>query len=266
VTLRAVVRRFLPRRSHPLLDAAITPAPRDAELRGRYAAAVAGESDVFVTQRFEEGLRWREVVGNLECGGHVAALREPGAGTWPPHSRKILDIGGGNGAIELAFSADPDAFAVSIDALWNTTARALGVRRVVADAAAMPFRADAFEAVLCLETIEHVRDPRAVAREIARVAASGAVVLVTTPAKWRYVLAPDPHFGIRFLTLLPPPLQRRLAARRGFTGPHHFVDRIYGSVAQLRRLFRELTHETTLVRDRLPGYWFWDAVVFRKRS
>jgi hypothetical protein len=36
-------------------------------------------------------------------------------------------------------------------------------------------------------------------------------------------------------------------------------------VAQLRRVFRELAHETTLVRDRLPGRWFWDAVVFRKR-
>jgi SAM-dependent methyltransferase len=252
-----------------LLDAEITPAPGDAEQRARYAAAVAGESDIFVTQRFEEGLRWREVVNSYVPPASGRLLRgrpasAPGAAARAARGRRILDVGAGNGAIELAFSAEPDAFAVSVDALWNATAHTLGVRRVVADAAALPFRADAFDAVLCLETIEHVQDPRAVAREIARVAIAGALVLVTTPAKWRYALGPDPHFGIHFLTLFPPPLQRLLAARRGFTGPHHFVDRIYRSVAQLRRVFRELTHETTLTRDRLPGRWFWDAVVFRK--
>lgn len=248
MSLRRLVRRFLPRRSHPLLDAPISPTPRDAELRARYTAAVADEHDVFVTQRFEEGLRWREVVRSFSTGKRI-----------------ILDVGAGNGAIELAFSGDPDAYVVSVDALWNATAAALGVRRVVADASTLPFRDEAFDTVLCLETIEHVPDPRAVACEVARVAAHGAVVLVTTPAKWRYAFRPDPHFGIRGLTLFPPSLQRSIAARRGFTGPHHFVDRIYASVAQLRRVFAELAHEATLTRDRAPGRWFWDAVVFRKR-
>jgi SAM-dependent methyltransferase len=259
VSLRKLVRRFLPRRRHPLLDAAITPAPRDAELRARYAQAIAGETDVFVTQRFEEGLRWREVL--LECGNEVAALK---AATSSPHS-KILDVGAGNGAIELAFSGDPGAFAVSVDALWNSTAAALGVRRVVANAAALPFRDSAFDTLLCLETIEHVPDPRGVAAEVARVAADGAVVLVTTPPKWRYAFRLDPHFGIPFLTLWPPALQRRIAARRGFDGPHHYVDRIYASTAQLRRVFRELTLDATLTRGRMPGRWFWDALIFRKR-
>jgi SAM-dependent methyltransferase len=250
VTLRRLFRRFLPRRKHPLLDAEATPEPRDAELRARYAAAVAGEKDSFVTQRFEEGLRWREVAR------HFAANDAP----W-----RVLDVGGGNGAIELAFSGQPSSCVVSVDALWNATAASLGVRRVVADGAWLPFRFEAFDVVLCLETIEHVPDPQAVAREIGRVAAAGAVVLVTTPARWRYFLRPDPHFGIRGLTMLPPALQRYVAARRGFDQPHHFVDRIYGSVRQLRRVFRELALEATLVRSRAPGRWFWDAVVFRKR-
>ena len=268
MSLRRLVRRFLPRRSHPLLDAPISPTPRDAELRARYAAAVADEHDVFVTQRFEEGLRWREVVRTFQPDR--PAVADAAAGSRPASrleagAPKVLDVGAGNGAIELAFSGDPDAYVVSVDALWNATAAALGVRRVVADASALPFRGEAFDTVLCLETIEHVPDPRAVAREVARVAAHGAVVLVTTPAKWRYAFRPDPHFGIRGLTLFPPSLQRSIAARRGFTGPHHFVDRIYASVAQLRRVFAELTHVTTLTRDRAPGRWFWDAVVFRKR-
>jgi SAM-dependent methyltransferase len=249
VTLRRLVRRFLPRRKHPLLDALITPAPRDAELRDRYAEAVAGETDVFVTQRFEEGLRWREVARHF-------AANTPS---------RVLDVGGGNGAIELAFSGQPSSYVVSVDALWNTAAASLGVRRVVADGAALPFRGEAFDLVLCLETIEHVPNPRAVAAEIDRVALVAAVILVTTPASWRYFLRPDPHFGIRGLTMLPPSLQRAVAARSGFAEPHHFVNRIYGSVRQLRAVFRELTHEATLVRSRAPGRWFWDAIVFRKR-
>jgi SAM-dependent methyltransferase len=299
VSLRRLVRRFLPRRKHSLLDAPVTPAPRDAELRARYLAAVAGESDVFVTQRFEEGLRWREVVrafvipspsaplraGSREGPGREAvphdvallpAIDAPADVVRPPlpprslayardDTRRVLDVGAGNGAIELAFSGDPGTFAVSVDALWNTTAARLGVRRVLADASALPFRDGAFDTVLCLETIEHVSDPRGVAREVARVAAGDAVVLVTTPPKWRYALRPDPHFGIRFLTLWPPSLQRRIAAKRGFTGPHHYVDRIYASAVQLRRVFAGLRHEATLTRDRMPGRWFWDALLFRKQ-
>ncbi len=229
MTLRRLFRRFLPRRNHPLLDAEAMPAPRDAELRARYAAAVAGEGDLFVTQRFEEGLRWREVVSHFV---------KPDARRGSAVSR-ILDVGGGNGAIELAFSGQPSSFVVSVDALWNATAASLGVRRVLADAAALPFRGETFDVVLCLETIEHVPDPRAVAAEIARVASAEAIV--------------------------PASLQRRIAARHGFHGPHHFVDRIYSSVGQLRRVFRELSHESTLARSRAPGRWFWDAIVFRKR-
>ena len=65
--------------------------------------------------------------------------------------------------------------------------------------------------------------------------------------------------------MLPASLQRSMAARRGFDEPHHFVNRIYSSVRQVRAVFRDLTHEATLVRSRAPGRWFWDAIVFRKR-
>jgi SAM-dependent methyltransferase len=247
VPLRRLIRRFLPRRRHPLLDAEVVAAPRDAENRARYFQAVRGEEDVFVTQRYDEGCRWRQV------------LRHYGG------ARRVLDVGGGNGAIELAFAADPAAVVVSVDALWNDVARVLGVRRVVADGAALPFRGAVFDAVLCLETIEHLAKPREVVGEIARVAAPEAVVLVTTPPKWRYAWRRDPHFGIRALTLWPPRLQRAIAARRGFADAHHYVDRIYASVTQLRRVFRGLAHVETLSRSRAPRRWFWDALVFRKR-
>jgi hypothetical protein len=34
----------------------------------------------------------------------------------------------------------------------------------------------------------------------------------------------------------------------------------------LRRVFRELALDATLTRGRMPGRWFWDALIFRKPS
>jgi len=242
--IRRLYRFFFPRLKHPLLDAAITPASHDELYRSKYLAAIGSEADEFVRARYEEGCRWREVV------------RRDSART------RILDVGGGNGAIELAFSADEKNFVVSVDALWNETARSLGVRRVVAAAEALPFRAGAFDIVLCLETIEHVDKPQAVADEIARVC--NDALLVTTPPKWRYALTRDPHFGIRFLTLFPPRMQRRIAARHGFNDAHHYVDRIYRSTAQLRKLFDGFALTTVMSRSRAPRRWFWDALLFAR--
>jgi SAM-dependent methyltransferase len=243
--IRRAFRFFFPRRKHPLLDAAITPAAHDELYRAKYLKAIGGERDVFVVNRYEEGCRWREVL------------------SWEPALPGILDIGGGNGAIELAFSANGD-FVVSVDALWNQTACDLKVKRVVADASQLPFRAAAFGTILCLETIEHVDKPQRVAGEIARVAADTAILLLTTPPKWRYAFAPDPHFGIRFLTLLPPRWQRRLAEKRGYGEAHHYVDRIYRSTAQLARLFADFSLTDVLSRSRSPRRWFWDALVFER--
>ncbi|HEV7919761.1 MAG TPA: class I SAM-dependent methyltransferase [Thermoanaerobaculia bacterium] len=201
----------------------------------------------FLRQRYAEGIRWRQV------------LR-----AYLPPPARLLDLGAGNGAIELAMQAGGYSV-VSVDAGWNDDARRLAVRRVVADAAALPFRPAVFDALLLLETVEHLPDVRAAARECARVLRAAAPALVTTPPRWRYALRADPHFAIRFLLLLPARLQRAVAARRGFAGPHHHVDRIYGSVPQLARSFAPFAVQEVLSRSRLPKRWFWDAVVLRRR-
>ena len=240
--LRRAFRSIFPRRKHPLMDALLTPSARDYENESRYQAVV-GTGDAFVSARYAEGMRWRHVLDSY--------LR--------PRAR-LLDVGAGNGAIELALAAG-DYRVVSIEAEWNDDARRLGVKRVVADAAALPFRAGCFDAALSLETIEHLADPRASSRELGRVLRDGATVLLTTPPRWRYVLAPDPHFGIRFLTLLPAGMQRRVAARHG---RDEYVDRIYGSVGQIARAMRPLRLTEVFSRSRMPQRWFWDALVFRR--
>jgi len=225
-----------------VLDALLTPGEHDYANEKRYRA-VAETGDAFGAGRYAEGMRWRHVLETY--------VRPPA---------RVLDVGAGNGAIELALGAG-GYLVVSIDAEWNDDARRLEVRRVVADAASLPFRAGSFDAALSLETIEHLPDARASSLELARVLRDGATVLLTTPPRWRYALGRDPHFGIRFLTLLPAGMQRRVAARYR---RNEFVDRIYGSVAQVSRAMQPLRLSAVLSRSRMPQRWFWDALVFRK--
>jgi SAM-dependent methyltransferase len=161
---------------------------------------------------------------------------------------------------------------VGVDPIWNETARQLhrkaGVplRRVIAAAEALPFRDGVFAHALCLETVEHLAKPKEAGSEMMRVVANGGAILLTTPPRLRYLIAPDPHFGIRGLLLLPARWQERIAARRGFVGPHHFVDRIYWTVGQIAGLFRGAMVERVFSRSRLPRRLFWDAVLLRRMN
>lgn len=243
---RRAFRSLFPRLTHPLLDRPPVRFPSDDDNARRYRDTIGNTTDRFALARYEEGRRWREVV--LHYTG--------------PRPR-VLDVGGGNGAIELAMSAA--AYAVSVEALWNRHAHTLGVRRVIARAEAMPFREGVFDALLLLDTIEHFHDVPAISAEMARVARPSGVLLVTTPPRLRWLFRPDPHFAIRGLMLLPAALQRRVAEQRGYRGEDHFVDRIYWSIPQLARRLREFAVHDVLSRGRGWRRWWWDAVIFRKR-
>jgi SAM-dependent methyltransferase len=250
-------RHFFPRRRHPLLDDSLYVAPEEVRFANVYDDVMrmrGTDVDDFTRARYEEGRRWRGV------------LRDS-------HKRDIssvLDVGGGNGAIELAFNADPRFRAVSVEMLWNDEARLVAklartpMRRVIADAGLLPFRNTVFDAATCLETLEHLNNAAGTAAEIARVCRPGALLLITTPPRWRYSFAPDPHFGIRGLALLPARLQRAVAARRGFREEHHYVNKLYGSIRELAEVFKDFRIENILSRSRAPRRWFWDAVLLRK--
>jgi SAM-dependent methyltransferase len=247
-------RRFFPRRLDPWLDAPIQPTPLDPLYHEAYLSSLnaAERSDAFAAARYDDARRWR---GVLDRAGVSDGL--------------VLDLASGSGGGALALAAGGRRI-VTIDCLWNETARSAyrrcgaSYRHVIGDAAALPFRDASFAAVACLDSFEHFARPGAAAAEASRVVRSGGRIFIETPARLAWLFRRDPHFGIRFLLLLPSAAQRRVAAWRGFDQPHHYVDRIYTSAARLEQLFPACRIERTLTRSRLPRRWFWDALILRK--
>lgn len=91
--------------------------------------------------------------------------------------------------------------------------RARGASAMVGSLTALPFPARTFDLVCALDVIEHVDDDEAALAEIARVAASGAVVLLSTPlhpSRWSSF---DDFVGHRH-RYEPDRLFQRLAAHR----------------------------------------------------
>lgn len=90
---------------------------------------------------------------------------------------KVLDLGGVRresmpGSFNvLRFDLDVVCFNILPDANPNV----LGI------AEALPFRDHSFDTVICSEVLEHVRDPRVVLAEIARVTKSNGRLLATVP-------------------------------------------------------------------------------------
>jgi SAM-dependent methyltransferase len=258
--LKRLYRRFFPRRSHPLLDRPLAFAGQDAAFSAAYDQAIAGEPDAgspFIRERYREGIRWRNVLDTL--------LTES---TLPRH---VLDVGSGNGAVALAVTATGRYVSCGIDMLLSETARRLqhdtSAHSVAASGEALPFAAATFDAILCLETIEHIPPPALphFAGELMRVLRPEGVILITTPARLRFLFRPDPHFGIRGLLIVPAAMQRRIASRRGYGQPHHYVGRIFSSSGQIARLFPGFAAEV-LSRSRAPRRWIWDAIVLKRKA
>ena len=154
-----------------------------------------------------------------------------------PSGSRCLDVGCGHGrAAGLPLTARGCAYiGVDISASAVAEARSIGLdARQIDDAAELPFEDREFDAVACLEVIEHIFFPQHAVAEIVRVLKPGGVLIVTTPnvAYWRrrldlallgrwnpfgHVFAveepwADPH--IRFFT---PGALRRLLNSGGLT-------------------------------------------------
>jgi len=257
-------------------------------IQSRFAAWVSAEQShfreqlIFALGRFDEG---------------VGILRYFEQHCVPPPGRsgrvRLLDIGAGNGGVSVAIANCRRYDVVSLDIVPNNDlyhsrkALELPVDMTVATGNKLPFASNSFDVILLLDMIEHVRHPEEMASEVMRVLAPGGACMLTTPPRLRYLLKPDPHFGIRGILFFPNAVQR-------FIVDHIFRRRVRGHLGQLERAYdvehifwhvREITKlfpgaEVDVLYNRFlhPGsprftrWWleyetrefFWDRIMLRK--
>ena len=182
---------------------------------------------------------------------------------------RILDLGAGNGGVSLGAANYVDAEVHSIDILANPQLLALKrasgfpMHPAVAVGEHLPFPDETFDIVFCLETIEHVRDPGVLGKEIMRVLRPGGECMVTTPPRLRYFLKGDPHYDLPGLLLLPDRAQKFVAER--FVDEYDVVH-IFWSVEEIVRCFPGASgHEAFFHRKYPSGKRWRDALWWRYR-
>lgn len=127
-----------------------------------------------ILQRFWHNTRFRE----------VAKLIEPSGG-------KILDIGSNDGTFtKVILDKSRASKVIGIDVLSKSVsfakrrfARSNKVSFRVADAHSLPFQSKEFDAVFCLETMEHVENPDMVILEARRVLKDTGYMVVLVPSE-----------------------------------------------------------------------------------
>jgi SAM-dependent methyltransferase len=176
----------------------------------------------------------------------------------PLAGRRILDAGCGVGMYVRAFRRfSDDVYGIDVDADKIAEASRELPNLQVAPAESLPFEDNFFDVVLSHETLEHVHDDHAAAREAVRVLRPGGRLVVFCPNRlwlfethgvyWRGVY----HFGnIPLVNWLPDALRRKLAPHvRAYTGK------------QLRALFVGLPARIVAHTQIYPGY---DKIVKRR--
>jgi SAM-dependent methyltransferase len=197
----------------------------------------------FARQRFQEGLE-------------LAAYFHSHYGDRP---LRLLDLGAGAGGVSSALANEPRNRVTAVDVVYNrdlaqlVQRSGLPIEQTMATADALPFADQSFDAVLCLETIEHLPDAARSAKEMMRILRPGGQVMITTPARLRFLFRPDPHFQVRGLMLLPDGLQRRVVVDRLRLTTDYDVQHIFWSAGGMVRLFPGWTRVDTLVAIPWPG-------------
>ena len=153
--------------------------------------------------------------GRAQVLGKVEKLLGPRPG---PFGRS-LEIGSGTGYFTLNLMQDgvirsgvcTDVSPGMLEALSGNAERlGLAVETVACDAAALPFGDAEFDLILATDVLEHIPRDDVAARELRRVAAPGALLMVTVPAyQWLWSHHDDSHHHQRRYTL--PALRSRLA-------------------------------------------------------
>jgi SAM-dependent methyltransferase len=167
----------------------------------------------------------RRLQGKLAAlADELAQGRDPCAemARWAPlqiHGR-ILDLGCGTGWKAHCLERTNGNWSVAFDydarLLGEARERFSLARLVQGDARELPFPSGAFDWVLAIEVIEHLRRPDAFLAEIARVLRPGGRLLLSTPNRMQYFRPWRPgmfYRGLRGRMVLEPSHVREFDAR-----------------------------------------------------
>jgi SAM-dependent methyltransferase len=200
-------------------------AQHDPRLEARLAAAIEPWlqhmtwRDDFTAWR--ERRIWQEKHQDANVRDIVHALKHPSG-------KNLLDLGAGMGGLSVALMLDPRVRGLRLQTMdYNASyariaqlrARRYGLTLpiVVAAGEHLPYPDGAFDAVACLDVLEHVADVEAVLMEMYRVLRPGGIVLTTVPNRRAFR---DPHYHLAGINWLPRPIAERIIERagRGKTG------------------------------------------------
>jgi len=155
----------------PLARVPVTPIARD--YRQNHFGVLLDQRTTAIQRR---GNIWATGPSQAEGSPELATLIRQHLG---PPPRRVLDVGCGLGSYGrglLAEGYDWMGAEVNPDDCDQLARLGLPHRRV--DGRTLPFADGAFAAALCLEVLEHVEEPRAFLREVARVAPAQLIVSV----------------------------------------------------------------------------------------
>jgi SAM-dependent methyltransferase len=150
-------------------------------------------------------------------------------------ARLMIDVGCGRARAHAELSGLFDRY-VGLDLLAYAEAPA-GVPRVLANLeAGLPFADEVADLALAVETIEHLENPRALVRELARITRPGGTVAITTPnqhsllsllslaVKGQFAAFQDVHYPAHRTALLETDL-RRIVSEAGLVDAQvHFSE------------------------------------------
>lgn len=108
-----------------------------------------------------------------------------------PTGARVLDAGSGEGQYAHLFASQRYT---GVDLGVGDVAWDYSRVDVLADLTALPFRSGVFDTAIHVVTLEHVREPGCVLREIARTLAPGGLLLVVAPHEWEVHQAPHDYF------------------------------------------------------------------------
>jgi methionine biosynthesis protein MetW len=114
--------------------------------------------------------------------------------------KRLLDLGCADGVLaEQLLPRFSEAYGVDISETALEAARKRGIRthRVNVDQEPLPFPADHFDVITCLDIVEHVFEPRVLIAEVARVLRPGGSLYIAYP-NMRYIIRIKELFGGRF--------------------------------------------------------------------